>query len=94
MVRLFECLGRQRLAGAFDHLLQVSAAVLAGVQALAVLGNARVIDDGETEAAFASGHDSAIKGRKCAGEGANSILNLVLGIHFLGVPKTTCASLR
>jgi hypothetical protein len=53
-----------------------------------------MIDDGEAEAAFAGGHDAAIKWRKCAGEGANGILNLVLSIHLLGVPKTTCASLR
>jgi hypothetical protein len=86
--------GRQGLTGAIAHSLQVCTAVLAWIEALAVLGNARMIDDGEAEAAFAGGHDSAIKWRKGAGEGANGILNLVLSIHLFGVPKTACASLR
>jgi hypothetical protein len=48
------------LASAINHLLQVRTAVLAWVEALGVLGNAGMVDNGETEAAFASRHDAAV----------------------------------
>lgn len=66
IVRLF-CSGSQGLARALNHLLQMRTAVLAGVQALAMLGDAGMVDDGETETAFAGSQDAAVKRCKCTG---------------------------
>ena len=73
------------MASPINHLLQVGTAILARIKALAVLGDTGIVNDGETEAAFAGGQDSAIKRCKCTGKGANGILNLVLSVHFFGV---------
>jgi hypothetical protein len=43
------------------------------------------VDQGEAEAAFASGHDQAVHWGKSVGEGANGILSVDSG-HIIGVP--------
>ncbi len=67
MVRLPEQLSGQGLACALNDLLQMCAAVLTRIKALAVLGDTGMIDDGEAEAAFAGGKDAAVKRCKCTG---------------------------
>lgn len=44
------------------------------------------VDQGEAEAAFASGHDQAVHWGKSVGEGANGILSVDLSVHIIGVP--------
>lgn len=49
-------------------------------------GDAVFVDQGEAEAAFASGHDQAVHRGKSVGEGADSILCVDLSRHVMGVP--------
>ena len=56
------------------------------------------VDQGEAEAAFASGHDQAVHWSKSVGEGANGILSMDLSVHIIGVPTNdtdkSCAVLK
>lgn len=49
-------------------------------------GDAMFVDQGEAEAAFASGHDQAVHWSKSVGKGANGILSMDLSGHIIGVP--------
>ncbi len=54
--------GNQGLTSTLDHRLQrFCDGVLVGVQAFAVTGDTVFVDQGEAEAAFASGHDQAVR---------------------------------
>lgn len=74
----------QRLASPGNNGLQrLGARILVWVQPFAVFGDAELIDDSKTEAAFARRQNYAIQWCKRVGEGADSILNSNMGIHKL-----------
>ncbi|GBH11999.1 hypothetical protein KPSA1_05461 [Pseudomonas syringae pv. actinidiae] len=76
--------GDEGLTSTLDHSLQrLCAGVLIGVQAFAVTSDAVFVDDGEAEAAFASGHDQAVHRGKSMGKRVNCMLSL--SIHIQGV---------
>ena len=61
-------LGDKCLTSTLDHSLQrLCAGILIGVQAFAVTGDAVFVDQGEAEAAFASGHNQAVHWSKSVG---------------------------
>lgn len=75
----------ERLAGSGDDRLQrFTAAVLFGVQALGVAGDAVFVYQGKAEAALARGNDEALQRREGLGEGANGSLNLMMSLHIVG----------
>lgn len=65
MVQQF--LGDQRLFGLRNHFFQMLAGVLAGIQPLAVLGDARLVNQGKAKAAITGGKDMAVE--RCEGTG-------------------------
>jgi hypothetical protein len=66
--------GDQSLARTLDHGLQrLGAGVLIGVQALAVTSDTVFVDNGEAEAAFASGHDQAVHWCEGVGQCMDSV---------------------
>ena len=74
--------GNQGLARAVDDRLQrFGAGVLVRIQAFAVTSDTVFVDQGEAEAAFASGHDQAVHRCEGVGQGANSVLGMDLSRH-------------
>jgi len=71
----------QRLARTLDQAWQRIGAVLARVEALGVLGNTGVIHHGEAEAALACCQNMASQRCESIGEGMDSGLDLLIGIH-------------
>jgi hypothetical protein len=66
--------GDQSLACTLDHGLQrLGAGVLIGIQAFTVASNTVFVDDGEAEAAFASGHDQAVHWGEGVGQCMDSV---------------------